>query len=102
MCEMQMRTCKTCGETKPLQGNFRVAKIYETAEGLKTSYYYSCIVCKNYAQNQKQKKQRAADREAAHQSREWAQADVSASIRAAREACPILGLGLWTNQAAAR
>lgn len=101
MCEM--RTCKTCGETKPLLGNFRVAKIYEAADGLKTYYYHSCIVCKNEVQNKKQKKQRAAEREAARQLGEWMPADTSARIREVREvhevhaACPILGFSLWTG-----
>lgn len=98
MCEM--RTCKTCGETKPLEKNFRVSRIYEAADGPKVHRYHSCIVCMNKAQNKKHKEKRG--REKALMLIDTKQPDTSESIRAAHAACPILGLGLWTNQAAER
>lgn len=95
MCEM--RTCKTCGETKPLEGFNAVRH-----KGVKTYYYNSCKTCRN-----KEVKQKRAEKRAAEEAARGAEYRVMTStrlheyIRAAHAASPILGLGLWTNQQAA-
>lgn len=105
MCEM--RTCKTCGETKPLEGFNAISN-----EGGKTYYYNSCKTCRNKYVKQKRLEKHAEKRAEKRASGEAADvwsgylamtdARLHEYIRAAHAACQILGLGLWTNQAAAR
>ncbi|HEZ0698134.1 TPA: hypothetical protein WGQ52_000057 [Neisseria meningitidis] len=40
--KIEMRTCKTCGETKPLEGFNAVRR-----KGRKPCYYKSCKTCRN-------------------------------------------------------
>ncbi|XIE85589.1 RusA family crossover junction endodeoxyribonuclease [Neisseria meningitidis] len=49
----EMRTCKTCGETKPLEG-FHIAN----RRNPNRSYYKSCKTCRNKETNQKQAERR--------------------------------------------
>ncbi|WP_304673028.1 hypothetical protein [Neisseria uirgultaei] len=101
MCEM--RTCKTCGETKPLEGFNAIRH-----KGVKTYYYNSCKTCRNKYLKEKRWEKHAETRasgEADTMCREYEakpSARLREHIRAAHAACPILGLGLWTNQAAER
>lgn len=91
---IEMRTCKTCGETKPLEGFNAVRK------GVKTYYYNSCKTCRNKEVKQKRLEKRALG-EAETVWTEYGAMTVARlreHIRAAHAACPILGLGLWTNQ----
>ena len=108
-----MRTCKTCGETKPLEGKF--PKCYgkpNRHEERKTYYENSCLECRA-------KKKRECD--AAYRARKRGEAEIDEaaspalaaviktqeearavinlfeSIKAAREACPILSFSLWTG-----
>lgn len=112
---IEMRTCKTCGETKPLEGFNAISN-----EGGKTYYYNSCKTCRNKYVKQKRlekhAEKRAEKRAEKHaETRASGEADtmwreygakpparLREHIRAAHAACPILGLGLWTNQAAER
>lgn len=92
MCEM--RTCKTCGETKPLEGFNAIRR-----KGIKTYYYSSCKPCRNKEVKQK----RLGKRAAGEVDTVWTEygettaARLHKYIRAAHAACPILGLGLWTD-----
>ena len=101
MCEM--RTCKTCGETKPLEGFNAIRH-----KGVKTYYYNSCKTCRNKEVKQKRLEKHAEQRASGEADTMWREygafpdARLREHIRAAHAACPILGLGLWTNQAAAR
>lgn len=97
MCEM--RTCKTCGETKPLEGFNAIRH-----RGVKTYYYNSCKTCRNKYLKEKRWEKHAetrASREADTMCREYGAipaARLREHIRAAHAAaCPILGLGLWTG-----
>ena len=112
MCEM--RTCKTCGETKPLETGF--PKCYgKPNRNLERKIYYEnyCLECKvkrrrewhaaNYA---RQREDAKSDEEvarhalaAAIKAQEEARAVINLfeSIKAAREACPILSFSLWTG-----
>lgn len=112
MCEM--RTCKTCGETKPLETGF--PKCYgKPNRNLERKIYYEnyCLECKvkrrrewhaaNYARKREDAK---IDEEvarhalaAAIKAQEEARAVINLfeSIKAAREACPILSFSLWTG-----
>lgn len=100
---IEMRTCQTCGETKPLEG-FNVIR----RKGVKTYYYNSCKTCRNKEVKQKRLEKHAGKRASGEASDVWSgylamtDARLHEYIRAAHAACPILGLGLWTNQAAAR
>lgn len=85
--KIEMRTCKTCGETKPLEGFNAVRN-----KGVKTYYYSLCKTCRNREVKQKRMEKRAAAEIIERASR-------SANIRAAHAACPILGIGLWTQSA---
>lgn len=53
----EMRTCKTCGETKPLE-RFHIAN----RRNPNRSYYKSCKTCRNKETNQKQAERRAAEK----------------------------------------
>lgn len=88
--KIEMRTCKTCGETKPLEG-FNAIQL----KGVKTYYYNSCKTCRNKEVNRKRIEKRAAEEAAAAPPR----IRLAESIRAAHAACPILGIGLWTSPA---
>ena len=89
MCEM--RTCKTCGETKPLVKGFKAIQ----HDGGKTYYYNSCKTCRNKEVKQKRLEKRAAEEAADAPTR----IRLAESIRAAHQSCPILGIGLWTQSA---
>lgn len=103
MCEMQMRTCKTCGETKPLEGFNAIRH-----KGVKTYYYNSCKTCRNKYVKEKRWEKHAETRASGEADTMWREygaipdARLREHILAAHAACPILGLGLWTNQAGAR
>ena len=108
-----MRTCKTCGETKPLETGF--PKCYgKPNRNLERKTYYenSCLECKVkrrrewHAANYARKREDAKIDEAASpalaaviKTQEEARAVINLfeSIKAAREACPILGFSLWTG-----
>ncbi|HFC7885128.1 TPA: hypothetical protein ACXH5U_000614 [Neisseria meningitidis] len=89
----EMRTCKTCGETKPLDG-FHIAN----RRNPNRSYYKSCKTCRNKETNQKQAERRAAEKIefSTHP------ASIRDAVAFAHAACPILGIGLWTNPSPAR
>ncbi|HGK6013654.1 TPA: hypothetical protein ACJ3FX_000487 [Neisseria meningitidis] len=91
--KIEMRTCKTCGETKPLEG-FNAIQL----KGVKTYYYKSCKTCRNKETNQKQAERRAAEK-IEFSSRP---ASIRDAVALAHAACPILGIGLWTNPSPAR
>ncbi|WP_304668702.1 hypothetical protein [Neisseria polysaccharea] len=92
--KIEMRTCKTCGETKPLEG-FNVIR----RKGVKTYYYNSCKTCRNKEVKQKRLEKHAAEEDDAVWPEYGAMtaASLHEYIRAAHDACPILGLGLWTD-----
>lgn len=94
--KIEMRTCKTCGETKPLEEGFKAIQ----HDGGKTYYYNSCKTCRNKEVNRKRIEKRAAE-EAAVSTEYVAMtaARLHEHIRAASAACPILGIGLWTQSA---
>lgn len=89
----EMRTCKTCGETKPLDG-FHIAN----RRNPNRSYYKSCKTCRNKETSQKQAERRAAEKIefSTHP------ASIRDAVAFAHAACPILGIGLWTNPSPAR
>lgn len=89
----EMRTCKTCGETKPLEG-FHIAN----RRNPNRSYYKSCKTCRNKETNQKQAERRAAEK-IEFSTRP---ASIRDAVAFAHAACPILGIGLWTNPSPAR
>ena len=111
MCEM--RTCKTCGETKSLKEEF--PKCYgKPNRNLERKTYYenSCLKCRAKkkrewdAANYARKRGEAEIDEAASlalaaaiKTQEEARAVINLfeSIKAAREACPILSFSLWTG-----
>lgn len=97
--KIERRTCQTCGETKPLEGFNAVRR-----RGSKTYYYSSCKTCRNKEVKQKRLEKRAAEEDDTIWTKYEAMtaARLHEHIRAAHAACPILGLGLWTNQAAER
>ena len=112
MCEM--RTCKGCGETKPLETGFYKCYGKPNKHGVVKTYYGNyCKICgyqkctKTTAQTETEtKKAVEARRKSATYAMEAAiraQEEVSArvklfkSLEAAREACPILSLGLLTS-----
>lgn len=95
-----MRTCKTCGETKPLAAGFNIAK---RRDG-KNYYCSTCKTCQNKEIRRKRAEKRAAEEAAdalaaAIRVQEEARAVINLfeSIKAAREACPILSFSLWTG-----
>ena len=88
--KIETRICKTCGETKPLEGFNAVRN-----KGVKTYYYSLCKTCRNREVKQKRMEKRAAEEAAAAPPR----IRLAESIRAAHAACPILGIGLWTQSA---
>lgn len=108
-----MRTCKTCGETKPLETGF--LKCYgKPNRNLERKTYYenSCLECRAKkkrewdAANYARKRVEAEIDEAASpalaasikaQEEAYAVINLFESIKAAREACPILGFSLWTG-----
>lgn len=98
--KIEMRTCKTCGETKPLVG-FNVIR----RKGVKTYYYSSCKTCRNKEVKRKRLEKCAEKRapgEAIAREAEYGAmtaARLHEHIRAAHAACPILGIGLWTQPA---
>ncbi|HGO7017175.1 TPA: hypothetical protein ACLAL7_000764 [Neisseria meningitidis] len=94
--KIEMRTCKTCGETKPLEG-FNAIQL----KGVKTYYYNSCKTCRNKEVKRKRIEKRAAEEAAAREAEYGAmtEARLHESIIAAHAACPILGIGLWTQSA---
>lgn len=111
---IEMRTCKTCGETKPLETGF--PKCYgKPNRNLERKIYYEnyCLECKvkrrrewhaaNYARKREDAK---IDEEVARhalaaviktQEEARARANLFESIKTAHLACPILGFGLWTG-----
>lgn len=103
---IEMRTCKTCGETKPLEGFNAISN-----EGGKTYYYNSCKTCRNKYVKQKRLEKRAEKHAEKHAEKRasgeadtmwtehWAipAARLHEHIRAAQAACPILGFSLWTG-----
>lgn len=88
---LEMRTCKTCGETKPLETGFNIAK---RRDG-ENYYCTTCKTCQNKEICRKRAEKRAAGEIAAAPPR----IRLDESIRAAHAACPILGTGLWTQPA---
>ncbi len=92
----EMRTCKTCGETKPPEG-FNIAKRRDGKN-------YYCTTCKT-CQNKEICRKRAEKRAAEKADTAWPEygamtaARLHEHIRAAHAACPILGTGLWTQPA---
>lgn len=108
-----MRTCKTCSETKPLETGF--PKCYRKPNrNLERKIYYknSCLECiakkkrECYAAYRAHKRVEAEIDEAASpalaaaiKAQEEARAVINLfeSIKAAREACPILSFSLWTS-----
>ena len=86
-----MRTCKTCGETKPIQTGFNIAKRRDGKN-------YYCTTCKT-CQNKEIRRKRAEKRVAEEAAAAPPQIRLAESIRAAHAACPILGTGLWTQPA---
>lgn len=112
MCEM--RTCKGCGETKPLETGFHKCSGKPNKHGVVKTYYGNyCKICKYqiYAieitqtgietKKAVEERRKAATHamEAAIRAQEEASARVKLfkSLEAAREACPILSLGLLTS-----
>lgn len=111
---IKMRTCKTCGETKPLETGF-----YKNGSYRQEVYYrHECKRCWDKAINESRKqrgktksktnsKTKAARHigavnaamEAAIRVQEEANERVSLveCIRATHAACPILGFSLWTG-----
>ncbi len=108
-----MRTCKTCGETKPLETGF--PKCYgkpNRHEERKTYYENSCLECRAKKKRECDAAYRARKRgeaeideaafpalAAAIKAQEEARAVINLfeSIKAAHDACPILGFSLWTG-----
>lgn len=95
--KIEMRTCKTCGETKPLAEGFNAVR-HKVG---KTYYYKSCKTCRNKVVQQKRAEKRAAEEDDAVWPEYGAMtaASLHEYIRAAHAACPILGIGLWTQPA---
>ncbi len=97
----EMRTCKTCGETKPLEAGFNVIH----RNGVKTYYYSSCKTCRNKEVKRKRLEKCAEKRAAEEAAAVWQEygamsgAMLHEHIRASHAACPILGIGLWTQSA---
>ncbi|WP_301673832.1 hypothetical protein [Neisseria blantyrii] len=95
--KIEMRTCKTCGETKPIQTGFNIAK---RRDG-KNYYCSTCKTCRN-KEVQRKRLEKCASGEAVAREAEYGAmtaARLHESIRAAHAACPILGIGLWTQPA---
>lgn len=112
MCEM--RTCKTCGETKPLETGFPKCHGKPNRHRERKTYYENyCLECKvkrrrewhaaNYARKRGDAK---IDEEVASpalaaviktQEEARARANLFESIKTAHLACPILGFSLWTG-----
>lgn len=92
----EMRTCKTCGETKPVETGFNIAK---RRDG-KNYYCTTCKTCQNKEVKRKRIEKRASG-EAAVSTEYGAMtaARLHESIIAAHAACPVLGTGLWTQPA---
>ncbi|WP_304674082.1 hypothetical protein [Neisseria polysaccharea] len=96
----EMRTCKTCGETKPLEEGFKAIQ----RKGVKIYYYNSCKTCRNKEAKQKRLEKRAAEKA----DTVWPEYEAIPAtrlrehIRAAHAACPILGFSLWTGDAPQR
>lgn len=94
--KIEMRTCKTCGETKPPEG-FNIAK---RRDG-KNYYCTTCKTCRNKVVQRKRTEKRAAEKA----DTVWPEygamtaASLHEYIRAAHAAFPILGTGLWTQPA---
>ena len=99
--KIEMRTCKTCGKTKPIQTGFNVIR----RNGRKTYYYNSCKTCRNKYVKEKRWEKHAETRaswEADTMCREYEAIPATRlreHIRAAHAACPILGIGLLTQSA---
>ena len=99
---IEMRTCKTCGETKPLETGF-----YKNGSYKQEVYYRH--ECKRYWDKaiNKSRKQRGKTKAARHIGavnaameaaiRVQEEANERVCIRAAHAACPILGFSLWTG-----
>lgn len=116
--KIEMRTCKTCGETKPLETGF--PKCYgKPNRNLERKIYYknSCLKCKAKKKRECDAVYRSHKRveaeideavspalAAAIKAQEEARAVINLfeSIKATREACPILGFSLWTGDAPQR
>ena len=100
----EMRTCKTCGETKPIQTGFNVIR----RNGRKTYYYNSCKTCRNKEVKQKRLEKHAEQRASGEADTMWTEhgaipaARLHEHIRAAHAACPILSFSLWTGDAPQR
>lgn len=92
--KIETRICKTCGETKPLEGFKAIQR-----KGGKTYYYNSCKTCRNKEAKQKHLEKRAAEKA----DTVWPEygaipaARLHEHIRAAQAACPILSFSLWTG-----
>ena len=111
MCEM--RTCKTCGETKPLETGFPKCYGRPNKYLVRNTYYANfCLECKAKKKREFDAAYRARKRgeaeideaafpalAAAIKAQEEARAVINLfeSIKAAREVCPILGFSLWTG-----
>ena len=111
---IEMRTCKMCGETKPLETGFPKCHGKPNRHGERKTYYENyCLECKvkrrrewhaaNYARKREDAK---SDEEVAchalaavikTQEEARARANLFESINAAQAACPILGFSLWTG-----
>lgn len=84
---IEMRTCKTCGETKPLEEGF-----YKTGSAYshKVHYRHICKHCVSETINKKGKERRKEAENEAIGMR-------TCKTCAAQAACPILSFSLWTG-----
>lgn len=89
-----MRTCKTCGETKPVATGFNIAKHRDG----KNYYCTTCKTCQNKVVQQKCAENRAAEK-ADTVCPEYGAMTAARLHEHIRAACPILGTGLWTSPA---
>ena len=99
---IEMRTCKTCGETKPLETGFYKNGSYRQ----KVYYRHECKRCWDEEINESRKqrgktksKTKSKTKAARHIGAVNAamEANERVCIRAAHAACPILGFSLWTG-----
>ncbi|HFC8533062.1 TPA: hypothetical protein ACFRHF_001810 [Neisseria lactamica] len=91
----EMRTCKTCGETKPTATGFNITK---RRDG-ETYYCTTCRTCQNKEIRRKRAEKRAAGEIADTVRTEYAAMTAARLHEHIRAACPILGIGLWTSPA---
>ncbi|HEZ1924575.1 TPA: hypothetical protein WHP10_000664 [Neisseria meningitidis] len=83
--KIEMRICKTCGETKPLETGFYKNGSYSQ----KVYYRHECKRCWDEKINESRKQR----------GRTKSKTKAARHIGAVNAACPILGIGLWTSPA---